>query len=262
MKGKLQDMAVADLIQLTCQDRKTARAMLKKGSERGELYFKNGNVVHAELGGLSGERAVYQLMNWDQGSFDLTGEVDPPTISITRSWTSLLLEAARLADEVTEEEKAEREKAAAGAVHEPTRGDDKKFVDIIQEFSVLPPQDLVKQFSEKIDGHRLTCLTQVRGTGLYWYSSGTFELEELMEQVNQFVKMVESATNKLGAGALQDNLLTTEDAYLLIRFLGRANFYIFVVADKASANLGNLRHQARVYTDRFVSSLKLEGAIV
>ena len=259
MKGKLQDMAVADLIQLACQDKKTARALLKNGSERGELYFKNGNVVHAEFGELSGEQAVYRLIDWDQGNFDLVAEVEPPAISITRSWTSLLLEAARLADEVSEEEKAEREKAAEG---EPTRGEDKRFVDIIQEFSVLPPQGLLQQFSERIEGHRLSCLTQVRGSGLYWYSSSNVELEELMEQVNQFVKMIETATNKLGAGALQDNLLTTEDAYLLIRFLGRDNYYIFVVADKATANLGNLRHQARVYTERFISSLKLEGAIV
>jgi len=262
MKGKLQDMAVADLIQLTCQDRKTARALIKNGGERGELFFKNGNVVHAELGELTGEQAVYRLMNWDQGNFDLTADVDSPEITITRSWTSLLLEAARLADEGTERENEEGEAAAGAAVLEPARGGDKKFVEIIQEFSVLPPQGLLQQFSEKIAGHRLSCLTQVRGTGLYWYSTSSVELEELMEQVNQFVKMVETATNKLGAGSLQDNLLTTEDAYLLIRFLGRDNYYIFVVADKTSANLGNLRHQARVYTDRFISSLKLEGAIV
>jgi hypothetical protein len=258
MKGKLQDMAVADLIQLNCQDRKTARAVLRNGGQRGELYFKNGNVVHAEVGDVSGEQAAYKMMNWDQGNFDVIADVDPPTISITRSWTSLLLEAARLSDEVGEEEKV----AAALAELEPTRGSDQKFVDIIQEFSVLPPQELLQQFSEKIEGHRLSCLTQVRGNALYWYASGTVELEELMEQVNQFVKMVETTTNKLGAGALQDNLLTTDDAYLLIRFLGRENFYIFVVADKAKANLGNLRHQARTYTDRFISALKLEGTIV
>jgi len=99
MKGRLEDMAVADLIQHTCQDHKTARVQLKNGRERGELFFKNGNVVHASLDDQTGEQAVYKLMNWEAGTFELFDKVDPPEITITRNWTSLLLEAARLTDE-------------------------------------------------------------------------------------------------------------------------------------------------------------------
>lgn len=255
MKGRLQDMAVADLIQHNCQDRKTARVQLKNGREKGELFFKNGNVVHASVDDQTGEEAVYQLMNWEEGTFELIPEVDPPTVTITRNWTSLLLEAARLADEGSQDTKP------AVKTAETSRGEDTRFVDIIQEFAVVSPQQMVEQLSKKIEGHRLSCLTQIRGNSLYWYSSSKVELEEVIEQVNQFVKMVDTAVTRTNMGSMQDILLTTETAHLLVRFLGRNTFYLMVAADKEKASLGNLRHIADVYTDRLLSSLKLEGVL-
>ena len=255
MKGRLQDMAVADLIQLTCQDQKTAKAQLRSGRERGELYFKNGNVVHATMNDQAGEKAVYQMMNWNDGTFELTDQVDSPEITITRSWTSLLLEAARVTDEG---ELASAEPPPG----EPVRGSDTRFVDIIQEFSIVAPQEMIEQLSKKIEGHRMTCLTRIRGEGLFWYSAEPIELEEMIEQINQFVKMVDTATTRTKAGTNRDFLLTTQDAYLLVRFLGRDDWYVLITADKNTATLGNLRHQADVYVERILSSLKLEGLIV
>jgi hypothetical protein len=258
VKGSLQDMAVADLIQHTCQDRKTARVLFKNGREKGELFIKNGNVVHASIDDQTGEEAVYQLMNWDQGTFDLVPDLDPPAITITRTWTSLLLEAARLSDETAPERERQKEAERTAGL---TRGEDERFVEIIQEFSVATPQQLVEQLSGKIEGHRLTCLTRIRGGSLYWYSSRKLEIEETIEQVNQFVKMVSTAAKRLNAGSPVDDLLVTERDYLLVRFIGRDDFYLIIVAEKEKANLGTLRHLARVYSERLVSSLKLEGVI-
>lgn len=258
MKGRLQDMAVADLIQHTCQDRKTARVLLKNGRERGELFFKNGNVVHASVDDQTGEEAVYQLMNWEQGTFDLVPDLDPPTITITRTWTSLLLEAARLADETAPEREKQKEAERTAGL---SRGEDERFVEIIQEFAVATPQQLVEQLSGKIEGHRLTCLTRIRGGSLYWYSSREVELEELVEQVNQFVKMVAAAATRLRAGNPIDNLMVTERDYLLVNFIGRDDFYLTIAADKEKSNLGTVRHLAHVYSERLVNSLKLEGVI-
>lgn len=255
MKGRLQDMAVADLIQHTCQDQKTARVQLRNGREKGELYFKNGNVVHALVNDRTGEDAVYRLMNWDQGTFELNAEVDAPAITITKNWTNLLLEAARLADEGELNAKTADQNGSAN------RGEDTRFLDIIQEFALVPPQQMIEQLSKKIEGHRLTCLTRIRGEGLYWYSSAGVDVEEVIEQVNQFVKMIDTATARTNAGSTRDILTTTEAAYLLVRFLGRDNFYLVIVADKAGASLGNMRHLADVYVERLLSSLKLEGVL-
>lgn len=259
MKGRLEDMAVADLIQHNCQDHKTARLQLKNGNQKGDVFIKNGNVVHAVTGVLSGEDAVYELVTWEQGTFDLVPEAEAPAVTITRNWTSLLLEAARVTDETAEEREERKEAERTAGL---TRGEDEKFVEIIQEFSVATTQQLVEQISRKIDGHHITCVTQIRGGNLYWYSSNAVELEEMVEQVNQFVKMIKTAADRLKAGKIQDNLLITETDYLLVYFLGKEDFYLLISADKTKANLGTLRHLARVYGERILSALKLEGVLV
>jgi predicted regulator of Ras-like GTPase activity (Roadblock/LC7/MglB family) len=99
MQGNLQVMTVADLIQHNCQDRKTARISIEHNEDRGALFFKDGAVVHASLGMLQGEEAVYQLLIWHDGQFNLEVGVEPPGITINRSWSGLLLEGARRLDE-------------------------------------------------------------------------------------------------------------------------------------------------------------------
>jgi len=99
MQGNLHVMTVADLIQHNCQDRKTARIIIEHNGDQGLLFFRDGAVVHAALGELQGEEAVYQLLSWHDGQFSLEVGVEPPLLSISRSWSGLLLEGARRLDE-------------------------------------------------------------------------------------------------------------------------------------------------------------------
>jgi predicted regulator of Ras-like GTPase activity (Roadblock/LC7/MglB family) len=92
-------MSVADLIQHNCQDRKTARLALDQNGLQAELFFKEGAVVHAALGDQTGEEVIYQVLRWTEGQFNLQTNVEPPTVTIERSWSGLLLEGARRLDE-------------------------------------------------------------------------------------------------------------------------------------------------------------------
>jgi predicted regulator of Ras-like GTPase activity (Roadblock/LC7/MglB family) len=99
MHGHLGDMSVADLIQHACQDGKTARLQMEYQGQTAQIYFEGGQVVHATLGELAGEAAVYRALAWKEGDFHLEPEVGPPAHSIGRSYTALLFEGARRIDE-------------------------------------------------------------------------------------------------------------------------------------------------------------------
>jgi predicted regulator of Ras-like GTPase activity (Roadblock/LC7/MglB family) len=99
LKGNLQDMAVADLIQHNCQDRKTAHLVIENNGDQASLYFNEGKVVHAILNDLKGEDVVYQILSWENGTFNLEMGAEPPAVTIRRSWSALLLEGARRLDE-------------------------------------------------------------------------------------------------------------------------------------------------------------------
>lgn len=99
MQGNLRDMSVADLIQHACQDGRTARLTLVGPAGTAQVYLAGGQVTHAELGSATGEDVVFQLMEWQEGTFALEPGVAAPGQTIQRSVTGLLLEGARIADE-------------------------------------------------------------------------------------------------------------------------------------------------------------------
>jgi hypothetical protein len=99
LRGNLREMSVADLIQHYCDDRKKARLDITSGKQEAQIFFEEGNVVHASLGLKEGEQVIYDVLGWEQGTFSLTVGVKSPKESIKRSWAGLIMEGAKRLDE-------------------------------------------------------------------------------------------------------------------------------------------------------------------
>jgi predicted regulator of Ras-like GTPase activity (Roadblock/LC7/MglB family) len=119
LQGSLQDMSVADLIQHNCQEGRTARIDLRLGADgpTAALYLDQGQIVHAESQGESGEEVVYQVLSWGDGTFSVEPGQTSTARTIQRSYAGLLLEGIRRIDEAAVE--AEEPQAAAS----PPAGD-------------------------------------------------------------------------------------------------------------------------------------------
>jgi hypothetical protein len=98
-QGSLQELPVPDIIQLVSVSGKTGMFTLTRGGETGHIFLRDGRIVHAELGETSGEEAVYALAIWSTGEFQFTPGRETDILSIDRTNTSLLMEAARRLDE-------------------------------------------------------------------------------------------------------------------------------------------------------------------
>ncbi|HSS43732.1 MAG TPA: DUF4388 domain-containing protein [Thermoanaerobaculia bacterium] len=98
-QGSIQELPVPDIIQLVSVSGKTGMFTLIRGSERGYIYLKSGQMVHARLGEVTGEEAIYALAIWSTGDFQFTPAEEADSVSIEKSNTSLLMEAARRLDE-------------------------------------------------------------------------------------------------------------------------------------------------------------------
>lgn len=101
LEGDLQLMSLASIIQINCEERNQAQLLLNLQGEEGIIYFNEGEIIHAEAGDLSGDEAVYTLLNWESGSFRLKMETEPPERTINKGWSALLLEGMRRIDETT-----------------------------------------------------------------------------------------------------------------------------------------------------------------
>jgi hypothetical protein len=98
-QGSLTDLPLADIVQLVAVSGKTGMFSLTRAAEAGAVYLSGGQIVHASLGGIEGEDAIYSLALWTSGSFQFSPGVEADKQTITRSNTNLLMEAARRSDE-------------------------------------------------------------------------------------------------------------------------------------------------------------------
>jgi CheY-like chemotaxis protein/Flp pilus assembly protein TadD len=98
--GQLADMAVVDLIQTIEISRKSGVIHFKHpDGKRGSIYFRAGKVIDAELGRLTGEEAVYRLLVWSEGEFEVEFKNVRRKDVIELSSQGLLMEGMRRVDE-------------------------------------------------------------------------------------------------------------------------------------------------------------------
>jgi hypothetical protein len=99
-QGSLKELPLPDIIQLVSVSGKTGVFSLhRNGDSNGEIYLRGGQIVHAHVGDLQGEEAMYELAIWPEGEFVFTPGKETTVTTIQKSNTNLLMEAARRIDE-------------------------------------------------------------------------------------------------------------------------------------------------------------------
>jgi len=97
--GTMQEMGITDILQILNMGMKTARVILQRKKDSGEIFLENGNIVHAILGNLTGKEALFELIGWDWGDFRILHGQTTDTVSVNMETGPLLLEAAITFDE-------------------------------------------------------------------------------------------------------------------------------------------------------------------
>lgn len=99
VRGNLAQMNVIDLMQSLEMGRKSCQLTLTKDGDKCEVFFVEGQVKHATYGALVGDEAVFKVLRWTGGSFELDfeGKTDKETTQLNTQ--GLLMEGLRLLDE-------------------------------------------------------------------------------------------------------------------------------------------------------------------
>src|SRR6202795_2476776 len=103
IQGRLEEMSMIDLMQSLEMGQKSCRLQVQKGAEAGELYFSSGQCRDAKIGTLVGDDAVYKVLLWTEGEFeiDFNAANASSNTTTTRNPPGLLMEAMRLMDEAS-----------------------------------------------------------------------------------------------------------------------------------------------------------------
>jgi DNA-binding response OmpR family regulator len=103
LRGTLAQMNVLDLLQSLDMGKKTCRLTLTNNGDHCDIYFCDGQINHAAYGPLKGDKAVYKVLSWTGGNFQLDFNGQSKEQTTTRSTQGLLMEGLRLIDEAARE---------------------------------------------------------------------------------------------------------------------------------------------------------------
>jgi CheY-like chemotaxis protein len=104
VQGRMAQIPLPDLLQLFHLNRRSGTIELRRrtpeGREtRGCIYLRDGDVVQATAGPVEGEKALFRLLRWSDGSFSFRSERVTLAACIQTPTRALLLEGMRQLDE-------------------------------------------------------------------------------------------------------------------------------------------------------------------
>jgi chemotaxis protein histidine kinase CheA len=99
LTGQLSDMSLAELIEFFCNQRKTGRLKIDYPRGHSVFFIRDGELVDAKVGALSGVEAVYFSLTLPNAAFDFSPDVHSKSRTINEPWTQVVLEGLRRLDE-------------------------------------------------------------------------------------------------------------------------------------------------------------------
>ncbi|HJQ99785.1 MAG TPA: DUF4388 domain-containing protein [Candidatus Polarisedimenticolaceae bacterium] len=97
--GDLGALGLPELVQTLTSGRKTARVLLRPGARQAEMWFLDGELVHAATPTRFGDLAVYEMLEWTEGEFVVDYGATSDARSVTQDAIFLVLEGLRRIDE-------------------------------------------------------------------------------------------------------------------------------------------------------------------
>ena len=100
ISGRIEELGMANLLQMLCNSSQLGTLTARVGAEEGVFAFEDGVVRYVRLGSLRGIKALSRMFTWEAGRFQFHSHVDDldeedDSIPLTNA----LLEAARQLDE-------------------------------------------------------------------------------------------------------------------------------------------------------------------
>jgi predicted regulator of Ras-like GTPase activity (Roadblock/LC7/MglB family) len=79
--------------------------------------------------------------------------------------------------------------------------------------------------------------------------------EAISAQMTMLLKLVQTTSQKIRIGEIEDNLTSTDFAYVMMRFLPGRQYFLGLTVDRRTGNLGNMRLISKTYANRIAQML-------
>jgi len=110
--------------------------------------------------------------------------------------------------------------------------------------------ETLKEMSAEITGYIASTVVGLDGMSIAQHTRSKVDPELISAQMALLFKLVDTTMVKVNGGTVEDNLTTTENAYVMMHYLPGKKYFLGIVTDHKTANLGNMRLIGKIYAER------------
>jgi len=135
LKGTLSDLGLVTLLQFPNPGRRSGLLSIVVNNKQADLYYLDGNLVHAKLGDLTGQQVLVEIVDWKDGVFTFETGITTDEVSIEKDLHRLIMWALK--------ERANIRKAQAETDQNALQSTDRHvFEKTLQDFVASSPSNL------------------------------------------------------------------------------------------------------------------------
>lgn len=235
-KNFVNGISLTSFLQLIDMENKTCTLTIKCADKTGLLYLVNGDLIDAEAESLTGEKAAYEIICWDNVLIEIENECSKREKNVDFTTMHLLMEACRIKDE--REEKVAEEAA--------------KSLDAAKAITDKSTQNMSEQSGiealAEIDGFSGAVLVTPGGETIQVLESpkSVLDLNQVGALANTVLTNAKKAVQEFSSGAAQFIHIEAENHHILGRCLneagnplntepGRAHIHLFLILTNANS---------------------------
>ena len=99
--GQIENLPLPDIVQILSIGMKTACVTLTAGKRQGKIWFRDGALGHANAGVGEGEEAFFEMLDWNEGTFEIRHGVRTDKKTVDNDAMFLVMEGLRRIDEAS-----------------------------------------------------------------------------------------------------------------------------------------------------------------
>jgi hypothetical protein len=225
-RGSFHGLSLVDMLQMYNYARRSVTIAVS-GRSPGRMHLRDGQLVHAEHLGESGELALATILAMSAGTLCTTPLPPHPPQTITRDFRHVLLDALRSIDEAT-------------ATDSDDDLDELTFDLYSEELTApakTPAHSLLLQRTRKIDGYLGSCMFLAANGGVICFD-GNLDLRPAAQHTAEALRRKHQTITDMGLDDdAEDFIVTSTSQYHLLRRIhSDVPAYIYLVLDRDQAN--------------------------
>lgn len=253
----LSGLSLSSFLQLIAMEQKTVHLKIFHPSGgNGSLFFREGELIDAEHGDLTGDEAVLAMLTWENIRVGMKEFAAPfPESRMESELLPLLFTAAQREEHEEKdcEDPLETARQELARVQEEERRQT-TFTLTATGGDMAGIKDLLKKMAEEMDGVIAVQVSGLDGITLAMHNPTGADAEAFSAKFAMVMKLVEKSVSSLkGLGAFEENLVQAQNAWILTKFI-TPQYYIGIAVSR-EGTLGNVRLTAQRYLEQLRSLL-------